>query len=75
MNDWLRDSLISRLLAVLAGGTLNQRVVVVIGLSFVVGSLYYLLLHLWQPLLAMGVGITIVVFAIRDYERTGGASG
>lgn len=68
----VKSGLASRLLAALLGGSLNQKVIIVLGLAIMVGALYSCLMELWQPLLIGIVGGVFVHLAMRDYERTSG---
>ncbi|MBL8766254.1 MAG: hypothetical protein JNL94_02750 [Planctomycetes bacterium] len=70
----LRTGLIARVLSVLLGGSLNQKVIVVLGLTVVVGSVLWLVSQLWEPLLLTFVGVVIVSLAVKDFERTSGPS-
>ena len=72
VRDLFRNGLPGRVLAVLLSGTLNQKVIVVLGLAVMLGGLYYLLIHLWQPLLAVAVGAVVVFLAVHDFERSSG---
>jgi hypothetical protein len=72
LKNSVRSGLASRCLAVLLGGSLNQKVIVILGLAILAGSFYYLLVNLWQPLIFGLVGGIFVWLAIRDYERTSG---
>ncbi|MFH0945140.1 MAG: hypothetical protein V2A76_08080 [Planctomycetota bacterium] len=72
LKSAVRSGLFARILAVLLGGSLNHKVIVVLGLAIVLGSIYYLLVHLWQPLLAAVVGYVFIHLAMKDYERTSG---
>lgn len=73
-RNTLKSGILSRVIATLLGGTLNQRAFVVLGLVVFAGSIYYLLINLWQPLLVGGVGAIFVNLAVRDYERSIGRS-
>ncbi|MBI4879061.1 MAG: hypothetical protein HY812_05285 [Planctomycetes bacterium] len=68
----VRSGVLARTLAVLLGGTLNQKVIVILGLAIVLGSVYYLLVNLWQPLICGAVGMVFIFLAMRDYERSTG---
>jgi hypothetical protein len=70
IKNAIRRGIFARLLAVLLGGSLNQRAFVVIGLALALGSIYNLVLHLWLPLLLTAVGFVLTYLAIQDYERT-----
>ena len=72
MENAVRSGLLSRVLAVLLGGSLNHKVIVVLGLAIIFGSIYYLLVNLWQPLIAGMVGYVFIHLAMKDYERTSG---
>jgi hypothetical protein len=65
-----RNNSFSRTLAVLLGGSLNQKVIVILGLAVVFFSLFWLISKLWQPMLLLCVGGVIVSLAVKDYERT-----
>lgn len=71
-RDWkstLRGGVFSKVLAALLGGSLNQKVILVLGLAVLLGSFYYLLLNLWQPILFAAVGLIVIVLAVRDFDR------
>lgn len=68
----LRSGAVARLLAVILGGSLNQRAFVLIGLLLILGSVYYLLLSVWGPLLIIMAGSVLTYLAIKDYERSVG---
>jgi hypothetical protein len=70
VKNAIRRGIFARVLAVLLGGTLNQRAFVVIGGALAIGSLYKLVLSLWLPLLLTAVGCILTYLAIKDYERT-----
>lgn len=72
VQGMIKSALISRLLAAILGGTLNQKVILIIGLAVVVYSVYSLLTQMWQPFLIGAVGGVIVYFALADYERMAG---
>ena len=72
LRNSVRSGLLSRILGVLLGGSLNQKVIVALGLFIMLGSAYYLLLHLWQPLIVGAVGYVFVHLAMKDFERTSG---
>lgn len=69
IRNSVRSGLLSRVLGVLLGGSLNQKVIVVLGLAILLGSLYYLLMNLWQPLIVGAVGYVFVHLAMKDFER------
>ncbi len=68
----LKRGIFARLLAVMFGGSLNQRAFVIIGLALALGSIYRLLLDVWMPLLLTAVGFILTYLAIKDFERTVG---
>lgn len=70
VKNAIRRGVFARVLAVLLGGSLNQRAFIVIGAALALGSLYNLVLNLWLPLLLTGVGCILTYLAIKDYERT-----
>lgn len=72
----IRSGLLSRILAALLGGSLNQKAILALGLAIMAYSLYFLLVNLWWPLIAGALGYIFVHLAVKDYERaTGSASG
>ncbi len=70
LRSTIKSGFLSRLLAVLLGGSLNQKVVVVLGLAIMLASLYYLLINLWQPLIVGIMGFVFVQLATKDFERS-----
>jgi len=70
MRKAVQGGFISRILAVLLGGSLNQKVIVVMGMAVVMFSLFWLISKLWQPMLLTVVGAIVVALAVKDYERT-----
>lgn len=72
LRSTVKSGLVSRLLAALLGGSLNQKVIIVLGLGIVAGALYFFLIELWKPVLIGAVGCVFVHLAVKDYERTSG---
>lgn len=68
----VKSGLLSRLLAALLGGTLNQKVILLIGLGAVLAALYAFLMEVWIYLLIGLLGSLFVHLAVKDYERTSG---
>lgn len=68
----LRAGAIARVLAVFLGGTLNQRVIALLGLSAVSYAVYQMVQKLWTPLLIGVVGGLMVLLALKDFERAPG---
>lgn len=62
----------ARILAVFLGGSLNQRVIALIGLSAVSYAIYVMVRDLWTPLLIGVVGGLMVLLAMKDFERAPG---
>jgi len=75
LRNTMKSGLASRLLAAALGGSLNQRVIIVLGLGIVAAALYWVMIKLWQPLILAIVGGIFVYMAVRDYERTSGTEG
>ena len=75
LRTTMKSGLASRLLAATLGGSLNQRVIIVLGLAIVAASLYWVMIKLWQPLILAAVGFVFVIMAVKDYERTSGTEG
>ncbi len=70
LRSTIRSGASARLLAVLLGGTLNQKVIAFLGVIIILGSFYYLLVHVWAPLLLGTIGGVFIYLAIKDYERS-----
>ena len=65
----VKSGAFARLLAVLLGGTLNQRAFAAIGLTLATLSLYYTIRELMIPMLLAALGGVLTWLAIRDYEK------
>lgn len=68
----LRTGAIARVIAALVNGSLNQKVIVLVGLVAVAYAVYTLLSAVWLPLLIGTVGAVIIGLAVKDYEKPNG---
>lgn len=70
LRSAVRSGAPARVLAVFVGGSLNQKVITLLGLSAVCYAVYVIVRDLWTPLLIGVVGALMVMLALRDFERT-----
>ena len=70
----IKGGFAARVVSALVSGSLNQKVIVLLGLCGVIYAVYSAFMHLWTPLLIGAVGGLIVALAVRDFERENGRS-
>ncbi|MEW6745408.1 MAG: hypothetical protein AB1486_21865 [Planctomycetota bacterium] len=70
LKDGVRGATIPRIIATLAGGSLGQRTVLVLGLGLFAYGLYEVIARTVLPLILVTVGAVLVWLAMKDYDRT-----